>query len=751
MKITMMASIFEKIGDLITGVFAIIPQTMYFLYASVASLLDVLQLLLRKVAGLDTYYIDNTASGGVVEKSGDVLQSILEGIVGINSSYSALSVVFWSMIIFGVIVLTISTILKIIKAHYNYDAKKSHPMTILKDTLKSLFTMAIVPFVVVFGMTLSQIMFKTLDDITSVNSNTQMGQIYENEAIGNFKSRSRTNDVSNEEEVSYISYDMYGVTEYSSNKTFSGMLFKMMASQANRVSSGAYSASVGVTNSNWDNAGVFYTSKTDNTQEILAEQINFAFENCLTLKTPINKIDFKNHAQAKDEMGYTLTFFPNISYRIGLINVKNFSKFNIGLVWYYYNLWAANFIIGFAGAGIMLTLLSNIVFGLFKRLFLCTALFLVYAPLLGITPLDDGNGFKSWRKEFLKYAIASYGAVLGMNLFFIIVPVLQGIEFFGTSFLNEIFNLLIMIAGLTMIKKFISLISSFVGGADLNAEGGSVKKEVGDLAMKAGSATVSASSMGLAFAKTMPMGNIAKKTTGFLSNKHKVMHMVDDGRAKNKKEAKEMIKKEKEVEKAKTGVVKSAFRKAKGAGFRVMGTSGARAVMGLLGVNTGGVYQDFDYDVYQRDESGNVMQDAEGKNIKLKGMEKYRAKHDQRKVQRDERGRKLLRGGIDLTGTVLKAVGDVTCVSSGIEALKKSGLTDGLKMFAQEAFTAFGNPKVAEDAKNNKSFFTTAKQKSKHIESKEKESREALEEINLVTQQSIDRIQEIVKNLRSRR
>ena len=41
--LSMFGSILTKIGDIIAGFFAIIPQALYFLYASIASLLDMFQ------------------------------------------------------------------------------------------------------------------------------------------------------------------------------------------------------------------------------------------------------------------------------------------------------------------------------------------------------------------------------------------------------------------------------------------------------------------------------------------------------------------------------------------------------------------------------------------------------------------------------------------------------------------------------------------------------------------------------------
>ena len=177
--LSMLGSIWTKLGDIVAGFFAIIPQAMYFLYASVASILDMFQYIFRKIAGLDVYYVNG------VEQSGDVVVSLIEGLLGINARYSALSTVFWSMIIFGVIVLVLMTIFTIIKAHYNYDARKAAPSYIIKSALKSIATMAIIPICTLLGLYLGSAIFKTLDT-TSTGSTSTIASVYDSDAQQNF-------------------------------------------------------------------------------------------------------------------------------------------------------------------------------------------------------------------------------------------------------------------------------------------------------------------------------------------------------------------------------------------------------------------------------------------------------------------------------------------------------------------------------------------------------------------------------------
>lgn len=488
---------FQKVVDLLLGFAAIIPQTIYFLYASMVSLLDLLQYMVRKLAGLDVYYVNGVA------QEGDIITDFLKGIVGIDKSpaYSALSTVFWSLIIFGVILLILSTIVSIIKAHYNYDANKSHPMTILRGALKSVATMAIVPIVAIFGVYLSQIILRTLDEITAPNESSSISSVYEANAANKFAC---------DDDGTYASYDYFSAGGYTKTSTFSGMLFKIASYNCNRVRSGYYSPTVNENERDmWDNMGVFYASSgSANQHEVIAAQIDYAFANNLHLKEKYSKVKVEGGSES-GTLGPSLRWGLSATFSAGLSNVKCFSKYNVGLVFYYYDLWAFNAIIGFAGALLSLTMLGNIVFGLMARLLQVVALFIIYPAFIGIMPLDDGNAFTQWRKQFTSDILMAFGAVVGMNIFFLILPYFNTISFFNEAFLDGIVNMIIVIAGLTLVKKFISLVSKFVGTSDANEMGAGVRSDAAQAAMKGATGTLKAAGVAGGIAKPMFRGAAA--------------------------------------------------------------------------------------------------------------------------------------------------------------------------------------------------------------------------------------------------
>ena len=507
------SSWFQKLVDFIVGLFAFIPQIMYFLYTCCASILDFLQYLIRKLAGLDVYYVDG------VEQQGDIVVSFVRGILGIDKSpaYSSLTTVFWSLVIFGCILLVLTTIFSIIKAHYNYDAKKSHPMTIIGSSLKSLALMAIVPIVAVFGLYLSQIVLQTLDEITGTqtasvsgfDSNMQeFSNVFQAGYIGTRKAEDSVSEdaAADMRGKTYTNYDFFGTVAYTNTATFSGVMFKTAAYECNRVRLGSYSPpSSKDSNDKWDNFGVFFSTNDGTAKEDVANQIDYAFSNALKLKTP-HSVDFK----AGEEAGYVLAGSFTSPYSAitlsGLAKVKCFSKYNVGLVWYYYNLWTFNYLLGFAGITAFLVVLGNVTFGLIVRMIQLLALFFVFPPLIGVAPLDGGSSFGKWRKQFISDTLMAYGAIIGMNIFFLILPFLNTISFFNTVILDNIMNVIIMLAGLTMVTKLISMISDFIGAGDANKTGEETRKATTDLASKGLQKTMKAATFATKFTR-MAGGN----------------------------------------------------------------------------------------------------------------------------------------------------------------------------------------------------------------------------------------------------
>lgn len=523
MSYAMTLGLFDWIGDFFKALFNLIPKVMYLLYASLACILDILQLFFRKLAGLDVYYIDGVA------QTGDLVTNFIGGILGINFNqvpnqhpYPALTNVFWAMMLFGVIICFASMLIAIVKAHYSYDGKTT-PKQIVLTGGKAIINMLAVPIIVLLGLFVSQALLTALDSITSVSSGSVESAF--GSGINYFNSTDTVQSATGKSnEKTYLYYDIFGFGGYipygdvsdtakawapndlknlaligAKNQTFSGSLFRVAAYNANRVRIGQY----GKEGSDFSGKTTFLANAKDDVA--LADLVDMMFCNNMHLKETTVLTNWGKWDSKKYFTNFTVSW------------TGNFSKFNVGAVWYYYDLWQFNFIVGFAGCIVCSTIFINIIFGLMTRLIMCLVLFLIAPPLFGLAPIKDAG--KGWRENFIKQALMAYGAVVGMNLVMMILPYLDEIDFFNIPIVDYLVQTLFIIVGLISIKAVIGTVSGLVGGADANDSGDKIAESVGKTAMKAGAMTLGAAKVGMtaqkaAFKGIAAAGNVAATLPG---------------------------------------------------------------------------------------------------------------------------------------------------------------------------------------------------------------------------------------------
>ena len=415
---------FEKIGTIVD----IIPKVIYFVIAAITSGVDAMQALVRKLAGLDAYY-----QNGAQVAQKDPLTEFLYGIIGYGenaSIYKALNTVFWSLAIFGVIVLVVSTMVAIIKSHYNEDTAGTSPWKYIYTAIKAVFTFVLIPVVVVIGMQLASFVLRTLDNITAgAGSEGEITEMYGGEATNIFKAEK----IVGTETDSYMYYDFFGARGVSNTTTFSGMLFKAAAYSANRARiDGSRGFTLGIFTDIEDGNGrrIFARDEVlgniqsnDEKLAFVADQVDYAFANCLTLQSGASYSEWVDATDPHAPVaGFTDLWAPG--------NVAAFSKWNVSTVWLFYNLWSLNFIVAFAGSFSVFSIMISIIIGMMTRLVKGAALFLVYPALLGIAPMDNFKAFKSWGTNFLQQILMAFGSIVGMNLLLLILPYVQTISFF---------------------------------------------------------------------------------------------------------------------------------------------------------------------------------------------------------------------------------------------------------------------------------------------------------------------------------
>lgn len=461
----------------------LIPKAIYFLYACLSSAVDALQALVRKLAGLDVYY--QTVNGEAQAVSGvDPLTEFVYGILGFGDSaymYEALNTVFWSLAIFGLIVLSISVIVAMIKSHYSEDSAATSPWKYIYTAGKAIFTFAVVPLAVIIGLQLSSFILRTLDNITAGSAtNTELQAMFGSDAMARFQPGEEP-EVGDDGQVefqtlTYGNYDLFGNGLPTSTTTFSGMLFKAAGYSSNRARLSEYSVNQmrGFFGGLFGADGSDYSQATTNAErlEYMAGQVDYLF---------MNNIHFRESYSYSSVVSQSNDVAPvwSVTDLFAPDNIDSFSKFNVSLIWIFYNLWQFNYIIAFVGVFTTFIIMISIVFGMMTRLIKGAALFLVYPALLGIAPLDNFNAFKSWVKNFMSQVMMAFGSIVGINLLMLILPYVQNINFFNIGVVDAIIQLIMLITGLLMAKDFIGIVNGFVGGADALSAGDPMKASIG--------------------------------------------------------------------------------------------------------------------------------------------------------------------------------------------------------------------------------------------------------------------------------
>ena len=144
-------------------------------------------------------------------------------------------------------------------------------------------------------------------------------------------------------------------------------------------------------------------------------------------------------------------------------------------------------------------ILGDAVWGMIKRIFDIVIHFIVMPGFVSTIALDDGARFSKWKEGLIKAIFGAYGVILGLNFFFILVPILkdatqiftagdlpsslQG-SFVGNSIfanpdvLNNIVYILFLLVAFTLIKSMPSMIAEWLGVNEYVKEGSKVRGDV---------------------------------------------------------------------------------------------------------------------------------------------------------------------------------------------------------------------------------------------------------------------------------
>ena len=537
-------AILEKIASWVGALFSIIPKTLYLLITFAMQIVDIIQLLFQKLAGLDVYYIEGSDN----PESGDFLLYFLRKVL---FEKGTLNTVFWSIVILGLFLLVFATIVAVIRTQYNYDEKPVSPTKVVGQAIKSLLSFAIVPIVAFFGVYLGNIFLQAINSATTVQGETMK---FDESA----KIKLEPYTLSNGKKT-YAGIDLFGKNFGINNETFSGMVFRAATYRANRIRNNAdFRALCDGTNETTKDgkySGVTFGmfEVTANDYETAAKRLDDAF----VFNYRLDQNAYVN-TDANSEMSASLgvgILFGDFTIPMYLASYNTFSRYNVAWVWYYYDLWQFDYVMAIIAIVALAVIYLNITSAMMKRAIELTMLMIVSPAIVAVTPLDGGGMQKRWRENFIKKTLSAYGAVVGTNLLFIILPIIRDINFFNIPIVDTIVQLLFTIVGLLCIKDFMKMMSELAGGEDANAVGGEVNKKLADTAMKVGSVVAPAAGAGMKMLGKVGKGiakGVAKNRDDRRSvsafdqaEKEEMKSLTDAGYSR--REAKNMINNDKNV------------------------------------------------------------------------------------------------------------------------------------------------------------------------------------------------------------
>lgn len=385
-------------------------------------IIDLLQSIFRKLAGLEDMWLDGQAT------SGDILTSILKSQVVVDTLIS--------VTIFAVALVIIATIVQMIRTEYTTEGSKNSKEGIIGKGLKSLVMFVLIPVVCFFGIRTSNYLLKAVDSATSGGgSATISGSIFLAAATG--ANRLSSKELENDFAIDEI--------------TITSLLGSMFPSEFSRAMYDKDNNCV---------KGFGDRFKTNATSEEKARaDLSRKIDSALSLPTD----------KAED--------FPS-----GICSGK-MSYMNASAVNYFYSYGNINMIVLFVGCYLVLTSLFNAALGMIVRLYKCTVLFIIAPAAIGLQPLDDGNAYKKWRGQFISNVLSAYGVIVGLNLFFVVSGIVSKIELwdpsnFALNTLNRFMQAFFIVAGATQLKAIAKMIGDLIGAADAMSEGEGVAKGV---------------------------------------------------------------------------------------------------------------------------------------------------------------------------------------------------------------------------------------------------------------------------------
>ncbi len=379
-----LSNLFNKyiVDPIVTFFSYIIGMLFYGLQIGMFYVIDAIQMVVRKIAGLPAYSVNGERTYGYiidgVERNDDLVMYILES--------DTVRQVFVSILIAAVFLLFIATVVAILKSET--DSKSNAKGPIFSNAIKSIVYFFMVPVVCYLGIIVSNIVLRTLDGATSRDAISFSSQIF-------------------------------AAAAYDDNRILTDNELAVEIYKANIVPGTAQIS-----------AQEFYADgeqkeATDAGREKLAALVDDAFLRGLS---PVTDGSFADSDAPRVSVEITTVGSIGIgtrTYTFDRFDVKDYA-----LVFKFYNVIGYNYLIGYVAGITILVMLLQLLIGIIRRVFELAVLFVVSPAVVALMPLDGGDKFKTWKENFIKRVFSAYGPIIGMNLCFMVLELMQGITLF---------------------------------------------------------------------------------------------------------------------------------------------------------------------------------------------------------------------------------------------------------------------------------------------------------------------------------
>ncbi|MBQ9791129.1 MAG: hypothetical protein IJW28_00940, partial [Clostridia bacterium] len=281
--------------------------------------------------------------------------------------------IFASIFTVGVFMIIVTTLMAVVKQELNMQ-KANNKLSILKTSFRAMLYMLLVPVITIFGVFLSNSILQLVDIATGGANTTVSGTVFVSACYDAFY----------EGEWKVKMTDPY-------TSAISNVLSRISAmfngdSDAGRVEG-------------WDDTGGTPAGAgnelADHRQQIL------------------------DAYRMIDQHDKVIPGVANNGYRV---------YYNVGIVSEDFNGGKINYVIWYFFGIVLLKTYISAIFGLVERLYKAVLLFLVMPGMIGLMPLDEGQAFGSWRKQFISEVLGVFGMVIGMNLFLFMAPIASSLQ-----------------------------------------------------------------------------------------------------------------------------------------------------------------------------------------------------------------------------------------------------------------------------------------------------------------------------------